>query len=276
MLKQRTKTSNPVCASNIEKGQLIGETATELAAKLFPNSRKKRRIFLRDLLEMYSAASHKDVLIIHSPGGWGNTRWDGLLEWEKSIVTGVTATLEKFGYSVIMKQYFRSSDALWGGTSWYKEGQFFLFGGNYRAEVLAAELKLITESLPELRIVLVGASQGAAFDNMVMTKSENRERFYSIELGTFFGHMRRRRLTGRNLAIDSNGLMRDPMCHRDLWKGTKSYFKAFIRWFNYKAQGKPVKFTHCINTPGHEYQWEYPEVKSKITQFLTAAFGEKH
>ena len=113
----------------------------------------------------------KDVLIIHSPGGWGNTRWDGLLEWEKSIVTGVTATLEKLGYSCTMKQYFRSGDTLWGGTSWFKEGQFFLFGKNSRAEVLAAELSLIRKSLPKLSVVLVGASQGAAFDNMVMMKS---------------------------------------------------------------------------------------------------------
>ena len=74
---------------------------------------------------------------------------------------------------------------------------------------------------------------------MVMMHLGNVERVYSIELGTFFAHMRRRQLTTRNLAIDSNGLMRDPMCHRDLWKGTKSYFMAFVRWFKYKAQGKP-------------------------------------
>jgi hypothetical protein len=276
VLKQQAKTFNNVYESNPEKNQPFIEASSELAAKLFPHSRKKRQIFLTDLQELYSAVSHKNILIIHSPGGWGNTRWDGLLEWEKSIVTGVTATIEKLGYSCTMKQYFRSGDALWGGRSWFKEGRFFIFGNNYRAEVFAAELNLITANLPELRVVLVGASQGAAFDNMVMMKSENTERLYSIELGTFFGHMRRRQLTGKNLAIDSNGIMQDPMCHRDLWKGTKSYFKAFIRWFNYKAQGKPVKFTHCINTPGHEYQWEYPEVKGKITQFLTSAFGEKH
>jgi hypothetical protein len=276
VLKQQIKTVNADYESNMEKNLPIIDAARELAAKLFPHSRKKQRIFSHDLREMYSAANGKNVLIIHSPGGWGNTRWDGLLEWEKSIVTGVTVTLEKLGYSCTMKQYFRSGDALWGGTSWFKEGQFFLFGKNSRAEVLAAELSLIRKSLPKLSVVLVGASQGAAFDNMVMMKSENTDRLYSIELGTFFGHMRRRQLTEKNLAIDSNGIMRDPMCHRDLWKGTKSYFKAFIRWFNYKAQGKPVKFTHCINTPGHEYQWEYPEVKGKITQFLTAAFGEKH
>ena len=86
-----------------------------MAAKLFPHNSKKRKLFFSGLQEMYSAARNKDVLVIHSPGGWGNTHWEGLQDWEKSIVTGVTATLEKLGYSCIMRQYFRSGDALWGG-----------------------------------------------------------------------------------------------------------------------------------------------------------------
>jgi hypothetical protein len=275
LLKQRTKSVS--CEQNpaAEKAQPIIEAAGQLAAKLFPHNSKKRKLFFNHLQEMYSAALNRDILIIHSPGGWGNTHWDGIQDWEKSIVTGVTATLEKLGYSCIMRQYFRACDPLWGGKSWFKEGQFFIFGKNHRAEVLAEELRFIRTNLPKLSIVLVGASQGAAFDNIVMVNLGNVEQVYSIELGTFFAHMGRRQLTKRNLAIDSNGLMRDPMCHRDLWKGTKSYFMAFVRWFKYKAQGKPVKFTNCINTPGHEYQWEYPEVCGRITGFLTAIFGEK-
>ena len=62
-----------------------------------------------------------------------------------------------------MKQYFRSGDALWGGRSWFKESKFFLWGKNFRAEVFAEELNFITTNLPGLKIVLVGASQGAAF-----------------------------------------------------------------------------------------------------------------
>ena len=76
---------------------------------------------------MYSAARNKDVLVIHSPGGWGNARWEDIQGWEKSIVTGVTATLEKLGYSQTIKGYLRSGDALWGGRSWYKEGQVLPF-----------------------------------------------------------------------------------------------------------------------------------------------------
>ena len=277
MLKQRTKSISEAPELTPEIDFPIVDAAEQLAVKLFPHSKKKRALFVSGLRSMYSAAVNKDILIIHSPGGWGNSRFhEGLQDWEKSIVTGVTATLEKLGYSCIMRQYFRCGDKLWGGKNWFREGQFFYFGKSFRAYVFAQELKLIVANLPKLKIVLVGASQGAAFNNKVMVYLGSAERIYSIELGTFFAHMRRRQLTKRNLAIDSNGLMPDPMCHRDLWKGTKAYFKAFVRWSKYRAEGKRVKFTNCINTPGHEYQWEYPEVNGRITAFLTAALGEKH
>lgn len=252
------------------------EAISRLSLKLFPKDRRKRRVFAADLEQMYASAGNKDVLIIHSPGGWGNMRWEGLLDWEKSIVTGVTSILEKLGYSCLMSQYFRSGDALWRGKSVYREAQFFLFGISYRAQVLAEELKFMINNFPTLRVVLIGVSQGAAFNNMVMMNLGSVERVYSIELGTFFSHMKRRQLTERNLAIDSNGFMRDPMCHRDLWAGTRSYFKAIVHWFEYRAQGQKVKFTYCINTPGHEYKWEYPEIHERITNFLTASFGENH
>jgi hypothetical protein len=276
LLKQRTKSVSDVPDITVEKPQPIVETAGQLAANLFKHNSKKRKLFFNNLQEIYSSARSSEILVIHSPGGWGNANWDNLQDWEKSIVTGVTATLEKLGYSYIMKQYFRSGDELWGRPSWIREGQFFLFGKSFRAEVFATELKFLTANLPQLKIILVGASQGAAFDNKVLMEMGANDRVYSIELGTFFAHMRRRQLTGRNLAIDNNGFMKDPMCQRDLWQGTKSYFRAFVRWFNYKMQGKPVKFTNCINTPGHEYQWEFPAVKGRITKFLNDSFGEKH
>jgi len=276
LIKQRTKSVSDVPDTTAENPQPIVEAARQLAAELFPHNSKKRKLFFSVLQEKYSAARTSEILVIHSPGGWGNANWDNLQDWEKSIVTGVTATLEKLGYSYIMQQYLRSGEGLWGKPSWVREGQFFVVGKSFRAEVFAAELKFLTANLPQLKIILVGASQGAAFDNKALMELGANDRVYSIELGTFFAHMRRRRLTGRNLAIDNNGFMKDPMCQRDLWQGTKSYFRAFVRWFNYKMQGKPVKFTNCINTPGHEYQWEFPEVKGRITKFLKDAFDGKH
>ena len=87
--------------------------------------------------------------------------------------------------------------------------------------------------------------------------------------------MSRRVITDRTLAIDSNGVMPDPMSHRNLWAGFKAYITAPYRWIKYRLQGKPQKFTYCINAPGHDYSWQYPEVRQRITDFLTDTFGAK-
>lgn len=275
MLKHQAQAVNIIQNFAAEDEQSLQAKIEQLAGRLFPRQRKKREQLAAQLLEMYTQACDKDFLVIHSPGGWGNAHWQDVSDWEKSIVTGVTATLEKLGYSFIMEQYFRSGDVLWGPKSVFREAQFFLWGASYRAEVLVEELKFIVHNLPKVKVVLVGASQGAAFNNTAMMNIDNPERIYSIELGTFFPHMPRRKITERTLAIDSNGLMNDPMCHRDLRVATKAYLGAFYRWFKYRAIGKPMKFTHCINTPGHEYRWEYPAICGRITEFLTTKFGEK-
>ena len=141
--------------------------------------------------------------------------------------------------------------------------------------IAAEELKFISEHNDDLKILLIGASQGAAFSNAIMRHLNGVNKVYSIELGTFFPHVPRRVITERTLAIDNNGLMPDPMCHRNLWAGFQAYITAPFRWIKYRWQGKPQKFTYCINAPGHDYNWEYPEVRKKITDFLTANFGKR-
>lgn len=275
-MRQQTKIDDNGQKSVNGSEQSVREKSAELAKKLFPGNSKKQEELSDRLVQTISQVQNKDLLVIHSPGGWGNSRWEDLQEWEKSIVTGVTSALTKLGYSLIMVQYFRS------GPTWashmkdvFKEAQFFFAGVSYRAEVMAEEVKFIIQQLPQIKVVLVGASQGASFNNTVMMKLGEADRVYSVELGTFFPHMPRRKLTERNLAIDSNGFMRDPMCNRDLWAGFKAYLGAFIRWFRHRIIGQKVKFTNCINTPGHEYKWEYPEVHRRITEFLTGKFQEK-
>ncbi len=247
-----------------------------LARRLYPHNSVKRQQSQARLVDYYQKAKDKDILVIHSPGGWGNTEWEGIQGWEKSIVTGVTLTLEKLGYNSIVVQYFRSGNGfIKHMRDLSKEIRFFYTGANYRADVMSEEIKFIARILPMVKIVLVGASQGAAFDNAAMMRLGETEQVYSIELGTFFPHMKRRRLTARTLAIDNNGILPDPMCQRDLWAGYKAYVNAFYHWFQYKIMGKKVKFTNCINTPGHEYKWEYKAVNIPITDFLTAKLGVK-
>jgi len=199
-----------------------------------------------------------------------------LLLWERSVVEGIANTIDQLGYSRVLTQYFRS------GSSWWrhmrevlKEARFFFSGKCAMAGVMATELRFITEHNTNLKVILIGASQGAAFSNLVMHQLGELPQVYSIELGLFFPHMSRRVITDRTLAIDSNGLMPDPMSHRNLWAGFRAYMTAPFRWVKYRLQGKPQKFTYCINAPGHDYSWGYPEVRHRITDFLNDKFGTK-
>lgn len=219
-------------------------------------------------------ARGKEFLLVHNPGGWGNALLDDLQDWERSIVDGVDATMEELRHSWALVQYFRSRDSFWHHMREIgKETVFFFRGKSVQAQVMAAQLSLLLDQMKGLRVILVGASQGAAFGNTVMRYLGEAPRVYSIELGIFFPHMPRRVITERTLAIDSNGLMRDPMANRDLWAGFRAYFKAFFRWLQYRLRGKRVKFTNCINVPGHEYRWEFPEVSGRVKDFLRANFG---
>lgn len=252
----------------------LQEKVSHLGQQLFGDDIKKCTSFTNRLWDIYTRAQGKDFLLIHNPGGWGSTPLEHLLKWERSIVDGVIATLEELEYSWLLTQHFR------GGSSWWahmrdvrKEAIFFFKGVAFKADVLAAELRFIVQHLNNLNVILLGASQGAAFSNAVMRQLDGLQRVYSIELGIFFPHLSRRLVTERTLAIDSNGTMPDPMVHRDLVVGFKVYITAPFRWIKYRLDGKPKKFSHCINAPGHDYNWQYPKVRHQIIDFLKINFG---
>jgi hypothetical protein len=250
--------------------------ASHLAQQLFSNNIKKCSSFTNRLLDICTRAQGKDFLLIHNPGGFGYTSLEHLLQWERSIVEGVSAAIEQLGYSWLLTQYFRSGNSWWSHVRDMKKQVRFLFNGkSSEAKTLAAELQFITGHLNSVKVILLGASQGAAFSNTVLRQLGELPQVYSIELGIFFPHLSRRVITARTLAIDSNGMMPDPMVHRNLKAGFRVYITAPYRWIKYRLQGKPQKFTYCVNAPGHDYNWEYPEVHQKIIDFLETNFGAK-
>jgi hypothetical protein len=253
---------------------VLWEEIDHLAGQFFRDGDKKRVNFVDWVRDAIVRAWDTEFLLIHNPGGWGNTIFKECLEWERSIVTGITETMDEMQRSWVLVQYFRSGDSFWHHMrDIRKEALFFFKGESFQAKTLAAALEFIGNHLRNLKIILIGASQGAAFSNAAMRELGDFSQVYSIELGTFFPHMSRRVITERTLAVDSNGIMPDPMCNRDLWKGFKSYVTAPYRWVKSRIDGKPEKFTYCINAPGHDYNWEYPEVQRRIIDFLKANFG---
>lgn len=254
----------------------VRSEATAVARQLFGPRAGARNRFAKRLLEMCKQADGKDVLLVHNPGGWGCSPLERCLDWERSVVEGVRTTVERLGYSPMVTQYFRSGQSAWSHLRDTREQLCIFLGGRYsKARMLAAELKFVTQHLNDLRVIMVGISQGAGFSNAVMRQLGECERVYSIELGTPFIHVPRRLVNRQVLTIDGNGTAPDPVVHRDLWIGTRIYATAPLRWLKYQLIRKPKQFTRCIDLPGHDYNWQYPGVRKKIEDFLFASFGAR-
>ena len=250
--------------------------AQHLAEQLFGDDTKKCTSLTNRLLDICRRAQGKDFILIHNPGGWGGTRLEHCMRWERSIVEGVSDTIERLGYSWLLSQYFRSGTGWWSHMRDIKDqARFFLKGESYKVKIMAAELKFIVQHVNNLKVILIGVSQGAAFGNAVMPELGGVPQIYSIELGMPFFHRSRRVVTERTLAIDSNGLMPDALMEWDIPTVVRAYLVAPFRWIKYWLEGKPMKFARCINVRGHDYNWEYPEVRQQVGNFLDINFGTK-
>ncbi len=251
---------------------VLKEEAGHLARQLFGNNIKKCVDFTDRLLDIYTRAQGKDFLLIHSPGGWGNTYIKRCLPWERSVVEGVSTTLEQMGYSWLLVQHFRSGSGL---CEWVRDmraqARFF----KVKAEILAAELRFLGSHLNNLKVILVGISQGAAFNNAVMQHLGGLETVYSVELGIFFLQKSRRVISERTLVIDGNGVIPDAMMEWNILSMFMAFCGAPFRWVKSRLKGTPIKFSHCVNAPGHEYSWKHPEVRRQIEDFLEFNFSAR-
>jgi len=258
--------------ARLTESKVLEEEVRQLALRLFGDSEEKRAGFEKRLLDMYTKSEKSQFLIIHNPGGWGNTRIENLLQWERSIIEGVDNTIRKMGYSGVLVQYFRSSTGWRAVFSDVREQSRYF---NFKAEVMAEEMMLLTRHLNKLKILMIGISQGAAFSNAVLQRMDGEERIFSIEIGTPFYYKSKSVATDRSLTLNGNGLMPDALMEYNVPVILKTYFTAPVRWLKYRIQGKKIKFTYCINVPGHDYNWDYPEVRGKIEEFLRTKFGQK-
>jgi len=250
----------------------LREEARLLGRQLFGDDSAKGARFADRLLGIYQDARDKDILLIHNPGGWGNSPLENCMNWERSVVAGISTTLEKLGCSCSLSQYFR------GGVGWrehLRDIRDYLRFFSFERELLAAEVEFLTRHVENLRVVMIGVSQGAGFSNAVMQRLSELKRVYSIELGVFFFHRPQRVITERTLIIDHNGLMPDAVIEGDLITMVMTLPMAFLRWIKYRLKGKPVNFSRCIKLAGHDYHWEYPKVSQQIGDFLMVNFGAK-
>jgi len=249
----------------------LREEAYRLAQQLF-GSEEAGSDFANHVLDICAEAKGKGFLIVHNPGGWGHARLDQCLEWERGIVVGIKAVMEEMGHSLLLTQYFRS------GTGWWEQmrdlrEQFRFFAS--KANIMAAWLRFIITHVNSIKVILVGISQGAAFGSAVMQQLGGPYPVYSIELGFPFQYKSWRIITGRTLAVDSNGVIADVLVQGNLRVGARILMAAPFKWMWYRLMGKRVMFAHCVSAPGHEYDWDSPGIQRQIRDFLKTNFGAK-
>jgi pimeloyl-ACP methyl ester carboxylesterase len=256
---------------NVFDTSVLSEDAYRLACQIYKSERQAGE-FAGQLSDVCAGIEGKDFLIVHNPGGWGHARTDRCLEWEKSIVNGVIAVIEKMEYSLFATQYFRSREEWRGEIADLKE-QLRFFPN--KAGIMAAWLRFIISHVDDIKIVLVGVSQGAGFGNAVMQRLGDSYPVYSIELGFPFIYSSRRRNNERILAIDGNGVEPDKLVQGTALDAAGIFMVAPFKWLVHHLKGDNVLFSHCVNTPGHEYDWSNPEVEGRITDFLESNFARR-
>lgn len=255
----------------------LREDAGFLARKLYPDKERKQSEIVHRLMDICNKVQNSNVLIIHSPGGWGSSPVAELIDWERSIIDGVEATLTGLKAKWVLTQYFRTKNSIWYQLLHLPtQIRYSLTGKLAAAEVMAEELQFLSKHFRDLEIILLGASMGAAFNNTVMKYLKSSYNIYSIELGIVFLHLSRRIINDKVLGIDDNGFMPDPVVHWNFSKAAKAYFTAPCRWIQYLFKGTPHKFSYCINVPGHEYRWEFPAVGGRIKEFLQCNLNHKN
>ncbi|MCX6009753.1 MAG: hypothetical protein NTW48_06960 [Chloroflexi bacterium] len=251
--------------------QTLREEAYSLAEQLF-ESEETASDFAKQLLDICARAKGKDFLIVHNPGGWGHAQFDQCLKWERSIVAGIEAVIDDMGYSSFLTQYFRSGKGWWERMRDLRE-QFRFFAS--KARIMAAWLRFILKHVNNIKVILVGISQGAAFGSSVMRQLDGPYPVYSIELGFPFQYKSWRIITERTIAVDSNGVIPDVLAQGNLRVGARILMAAPFKWMWHRLRGRRVAFAHCVSAPGHEYDWDNPEIQKPIRDFLKTNFGTK-
>ena len=243
--------------------QPVIDDAAEVAAELFGNDQENCHDFMSQILATYLEAREKDFVIIHNPGGWG---WDSIEESPKlgTIIDGIEAELARLGYGSLVLEHKRTAHSLNGCVS-----ELMLAADLFptKAEDLAARIEFLTNHIPDIRIILTGESNGAAFCEVVMQSVQQNSQIYSIQIGPPFWH--NDSLSSRILVLRSNGSVPDTFSHGDIITIIRSNLEALFGI----SQQNPGHILLYIGAPGHDYSWQYEEVRLQITGFLDDNFS---
>jgi hypothetical protein len=243
----------------------VAEDATELAKELFEDYQEEYEDFVSQLLAAYVEAVDKDVVVIFNSGGWGWNFIENSPGWY-SISTGIESELDKLGYSSLLLNYRRTEENLRGIID---EGVEMITFYPSKAKNLAHRVEFLTSHIPDLKIIVIGESDGTVISDSTMNLLRDNHRVYSIQTGPPFWHQNV--VQERTLVLDNNGRYPDTFSQGDiptmLWTSLGDVLGIPQ---SEESSGRVLFF---LRAPGHDYRWQYPDVCSQITNFLEENFG---
>ncbi len=187
--------------------------------------------------------------------------------WQ-SISNGIQSELQGMGYTSALLDYHRTASTLGGQID---EFISMLSFPESRAKDLASMVSFLTEHIPNLRIILAGESNGTVFSDHVMSMLRANSQVYSIQTGPSFWH--KYVTLDRTLLLTNNGVSADSFSEGDIFAVIRANLETWLGFA--KPEASKGKILYHIAAPGHDYWWHYPEISSRITDFLEKNFGIK-
>jgi hypothetical protein len=244
----------------------VVEDATAMATELYGDYHDEYTEFAGQLLTAYVEAKDKDFVVIFNPGGWGNKALESSPAWYE-ICQGIEAELDRLGYSSLVFDYQRTAKSIRGINKELVE-LFSVYPS--KAKSLAGRVEFLTRNVPDLKVIVVGESNGSIISDTVMAMLQDNSRVYSIQTGPPFWH--KQATTERTLVLESNGRLPDSFSHGDIYKMVITSLKALVG-ISLPEDEDPGRIFYFLRAPGHDYYWQYPDVYLRITDFLKQNFS---
>jgi hypothetical protein len=243
--------------------QEVKQDAARVADELLGSQAEKAEDYASQLLASYYAAKNKDFVIIFNPGGWGWASIKDSSGWD-SIAVAISAELSDMGYDTLILDYQRSTSDLIGPLSEMTDSV-----SKYadKAKYLASRVDFLTRHLPDISIILTGESNGTIICDKVMRLLEKNQQVYSIQTGPPSWHTTFD--IERSLVLRSNGQVPDSFSQGHFLTAIRANLEALFG-IDQQNEGDILLY---IGAPGHDYGWQYPELRNRILDFLHTNFG---
>lgn len=247
--------------------QSVMVDANTLATELYGGYQETRDDFTNQLLVTYLEAVDEDVVVFFNSGGWGWNILEASPQWT-SIFTGIQTELTDLGYTSILVNYQRAANTLRG---YFDEAISMISLYPSQARDLASRVEFLTKHIEDIKVIIVGESNGSIIADSAMNILRNNPQVYSIQTGPPFWH--KNVMLDRTLVLKSNEEFPDSFSQGDFLRMFASTLEALFGFS--QSEDNPGKILLYIRAPGHEYWWQHPGVYSQIINFLQENFRFK-